>query len=57
MLEILYKSKSAVAVVKPAGVPSQSDASGDKDITRDRFTLASTEGCFTDRSNHGIIEA
>ena len=33
MLEILYKSKSAVAVVKPAGVPSQSDASGDKDIT------------------------
>lgn len=33
MLEIIYKSSSAVAVVKPAGIPSQSDASADKDIT------------------------
>ncbi len=30
-LEILYKTKNAVAVYKPAGMPSQSDLSGDID--------------------------
>ena len=31
MIEILYKSKNAVVVYKSAGIPSQSDPSGDKD--------------------------
>lgn len=31
MVEILYKSKNAVVIYKPAGVPSQSDPSGDID--------------------------
>ena len=31
MIEILYKSKNAVVIYKPAGVPSQSDPSGDLD--------------------------
>ncbi len=30
-MEILYKSKNYIAVNKPAGIPSQSDRSGDKD--------------------------
>ena len=31
MVEILYKSKNTVVIYKPAGVPSQSDPSGDMD--------------------------
>lgn len=31
VVEILYKSKNAVVIYKPAGVPSQSDPSGDTD--------------------------
>jgi 23S rRNA pseudouridine1911/1915/1917 synthase len=31
VVEILYKSKNAVVIYKPAGVPSQSDPSGDPD--------------------------
>ena len=31
VVEILYKSKNAVVIFKPAGIPSQSDPSGDKD--------------------------
>ena len=31
MIEILYKSKNAVVIYKPAGIPSQSDPSGDPD--------------------------
>ena len=31
MVEILYKSKNAIVIYKPAGIPSQSDPSGDKD--------------------------
>lgn len=31
LIEILYKSKNAVVIYKPAGVPSQSDPSGDPD--------------------------
>ena len=31
MTEILYKSKDAIIIYKPAGVPSQSDPTGDKD--------------------------
>ncbi len=31
MIEILYRSRNAVVVYKPAGVPSQSDPSGDPD--------------------------
>ena len=31
MVEILYKSKNAVVIYKPAGIPSQSDPSGDMD--------------------------
>ena len=31
MPEILYISKNAVVIYKPAGIPSQSDTSGDKD--------------------------
>ena len=31
MVEILYKSKNAVVIYKPSGVPSQSDPSGDPD--------------------------
>ena len=39
MVEILYKSKNAVVIYKPAGVPSQSDPSGDPDA----MTLTSAE--------------
>ena len=31
MVEILYKSKNALVIYKPAGIPSQSDPSGDAD--------------------------
>ena len=31
MIEILYKSKNAVVIYKPHGIPAQSDPSGDKD--------------------------
>ena len=31
MVEILYKSKNAVVIYKPAGIPSQGDPTGDKD--------------------------
>lgn len=31
MLEIIYKSKNAIVIYKPVGMPSQSDLSGDKD--------------------------
>ena len=31
MVEILYKSKNTIVIYKPAGIPSQSDPSGDKD--------------------------
>lgn len=31
MVEILYKSKKAVVIYKPSGIPSQSDPTGDKD--------------------------
>ena len=31
MVETLYKSKNAIVIYKPAGIPSQSDPSGDKD--------------------------
>ena len=31
MVEIIYKNRNYVIINKPAGVPSQSDASGDKD--------------------------
>ena len=31
-MEFLYKSKNAVCVIKPVGVPAQSDPTGDKDI-------------------------
>lgn len=31
VIEILYKSKNAVVIYKPAGIPSQSDPSGDPD--------------------------
>lgn len=39
MVEILYKSKNAVVIYKPAGIPSQSDPSGDPDA----MTLTATE--------------
>ena len=31
MVEILYKSKNAIVIYKPSGVPSQGDPTGDKD--------------------------
>ena len=31
MVEILYKSKNAVVIYKPSGIPSQADLTGDKD--------------------------
>lgn len=31
MVEILYKSKNAIVIYKPQGIPSQSDPTGDKD--------------------------
>lgn len=31
MVEILYKSKNAIVIYKPPGIPSQSDPTGDKD--------------------------
>ena len=31
MVEILYKSKNAIVIYKPAGIPSQGDPTGDKD--------------------------
>lgn len=31
MVEILYKSKNAVVIYKPSGIPSQADPTGDKD--------------------------
>ena len=40
MVEILYKSKNAVVIYKPAGIPSQSDPSGDADamtLTADKL--------------------
>ena len=43
MVEILYKSKNAVVIYKPAGVPSQSDPSGDPDamtITREMLSAS-----------------
>ena len=39
MIEILYKSKNAIVIYKPAGIPSQSDPSGDPDA----MTLASAQ--------------
>lgn len=37
MIEILYKTENYIVVYKPAGIPTQSDTSGDKDA----MTLAS----------------
>ena len=40
VIEILYKSRDAVVIYKPAGVPSQSDPSGDPDalnLTREKL--------------------
>ena len=40
MVEILYKSKNAVVIYKPSGIPSQSDPSGDPDamtLTSDKL--------------------
>lgn len=39
VVEILYKSKNAVVIYKPAGIPSQSDPSGDSDA----MTLTSAQ--------------
>lgn len=39
MIEIVYKTENYIVVYKPAGVPTQSDTSGD----RDAMTLASLE--------------
>lgn len=33
MIEILYKSRDFIACVKPQGIPSQTDTSGDEDMT------------------------
>lgn len=39
MSQIVYKSKNAIVIYKPAGIPSQPDPSGDADA----MTLASKQ--------------
>ncbi len=43
-MEILYRDKNLVAVVKPAGMPSQPDLSGDKDAMTLTGELLSSSG-------------
>ncbi len=45
-MDILYKSKNAIVIYKEAGIPSQSDPSGDKDVmTLLKEELFSTGDC------------
>ena len=47
-MEILYKDKDLVAVVKPAGIPSQPDPSGDKDaisLTKEALSGSGERNC------------
>lgn len=43
-MEIIYKDKNLVAVYKPAGIPSQSDNSGDKDALSWASDILSSNG-------------